>query len=263
MVWSRRRRRKAGLTGSGRIIENIHLWFWDDRAYPGLITREKFDELQRLALSEAEQRKLSSALAGRGIVSRYVRESYFAKINEYLVEQGKKGSIDHWVGFSWDSRCFDVFKAYLNVLAYWGFDFAWKDIFDVRCDPAIVVLRGGQPVHCVLQDDIIEIVGRPCRFAAHTYRAAWSIDVTEPRLVVTSRLKREDYREGEPIVRKCVVGSRSMIVMTASEFDEAWPRISPEYTASPWPDGQLQPFQALPNGHQFADGTGPAHVTSS
>jgi hypothetical protein len=227
MAWGRKKRRKAGLTGSGRIIENIHWWFWDDRAYPGLITREKFDDLQQLALSEAEQRKLSSALTRSGIVSRYAREGYFAKINEYLVEEGKKGCIDRWVGFSWESECFDVFKAYLNVLAYWGYDFTWKEIFDVRCDPAIVIIRGGQPVHCILQQDIIDIVGRPCRFAAHTYRAAWSIDVSEPQLVVTSRLKREDYREGEPIVRKCVVGSRSMILATPPEVDESWPRISP------------------------------------
>jgi len=225
MVWSRNRRRKAGLTGSGRIIENTHWWFWDDRSHPGLITREKFNELQRLALSEPERSKLSSALTGGGIVSRYVRESYFAKINKYLVEEGKKGRIDHWVGFRWDSRCFDVFKAYLNVLAYWGFDFAWKEIFDARCDPAIVVLHGDQPVHCILQDDLIEIVGRPSRFAAHTYRAAWSIDVSEPQMIITSRLKPGDNREQAPGVRRFIVDSRSMTVPTPSEVVESWPRI--------------------------------------
>jgi hypothetical protein len=227
MFWRRKKRRKPGPTGSGRIIDNIHWWFWDDAAYPGLITREKFDELQRLALTEAEQRKLSSALIRRGIVSRSARKFYFAKINDYLVQEGKQGGIDRWIGFSWDSQCFDVFKAYLNILAYWGYDVTWKEIFDARCDPAIVVLRGGQPVHCILQHDIIDIVGRPSRFAAHTYRAAWSIDVSEPQLVVTSRLKREDYREGEPMVRKCVVGSRSMILATPPEVDESWPRIIP------------------------------------
>jgi hypothetical protein len=227
MFWRRTKRRKPGPTSSGRIIDNIHWWFWDDADCPGLITRAKFDELQRLALSEPEQRKLSSALTRRGIVSRSAREFCFAKINEYLVQDRKQGGIDRWVGFSWDSQCLDVFKAYLNVLAYWGYDFTWKEIFDARCDPAIVVLRGGQPVHCVLEHDIIAIIGRPCRFAAHTYRAAWSIDVSEPQLVVTSRLKREDYREGEPIVRKCVVGSRSMRLAAPPEVNESWPWISP------------------------------------
>jgi hypothetical protein len=223
MFWGR----KPGLTGSGRIIDNIHWWFWDDGAYPGLITRDNFKELQRLALSEAEQRKLSSALSRTGLANRPTREFCFAKINEYLVEEAKQGGIDRWVGFSWDSQCFDVFKAYLNVLAYWGYDFAWKEIFDARCDPAIVVLRGGQPVHCILEHDIIDIVGRPSRFAAHTYRAAWSIDVCQPQLVVTSRLKREDYQDGDPLVRKCVVGSRSMIPATAPEVAASWPRIIP------------------------------------
>jgi hypothetical protein len=145
--------------------------------------------------------------------------------HDYLVNEAKQGGIDRWVGFRWDNQCFDVFKAYLNVLVYWGYDFRWKEIFDVRCDPAIVVLRRGQPVHCILEGDIIEIVGRPCRFAAHTYRAAWSIDVSEPQLVVTSRSQRESYGEGEPLVRKCIVGSRLMRLATPPEVDESWPRI--------------------------------------
>ena len=153
------------------------------------------------------------------------RAYYFGIMSDYLVSLRnlKSSEINNWVCPDWQDNCFEVFKAYISVLEFWNYPYRCEEIFDARSDPALLILYDGKPAYCVLENDIQSIRGRPFRFVADTYRASWRFDIAEPELCITSRIKREEYVEGRPIVRRNIVGSHDLMPVSAIGMDALWP----------------------------------------
>lgn len=145
-------------TGTGRIIENVDWFFWDDAEWPGLINFEKFSALANEALSEAERQKFASARVSNRIVS--VGESrnrasddvekYHQKISHHLAQLRKCDieRLNFWTTYYWRAGQNGVpvdtglrlLKAYLNVLEYWGYAVRWRDAYDAQGRLRLVVV---------------------------------------------------------------------------------------------------------------------------
>ena len=71
MFWRKEKShpKMPGPGGSGNIIDNIEFWFWDDAVAPGLIDRDRFDELSKKALTASEHANYIRTLLSSQIAS--------------------------------------------------------------------------------------------------------------------------------------------------------------------------------------------------
>jgi hypothetical protein len=71
--------------GTGEFIDNMDWWFWNGRALPGLLSREQFERLRGLALTEQENRELARLELPRitGITADY-RDMIFIDLTREL-----------------------------------------------------------------------------------------------------------------------------------------------------------------------------------
>jgi hypothetical protein len=222
LFWrAKKSKRSPGPKGTGRFIDNIRWWFWDDPSFPGLISRDKFEELRRMALSESENRAFSTALVKYSIVdwagrssSRTIEETnyYFEQINKFLVNmrENELSQIDKWIELDWCVDCLDVFKAYLNVLDYWCYPYSWQEIRDARDGRGILVMYGNTPEYCILETDVRWVRGRPYRFIADIKGASWTFDVERPELTITYSVLGKSREDGGPLVCTTTVGFQTM-----------------------------------------------------
>jgi hypothetical protein len=135
-MFFKRKQRKPGPSGTGEFIDNIHWWFWDDAVTPGLLSRDAFSEVRSAALPTEDAARLSTALVSGSIESDGKKDAQaintakilLIKVSDYLARQRKTDPdiFSRWVKEKWtraDTReaMLDVFKAYINVLEFWGY----------------------------------------------------------------------------------------------------------------------------------------------
>ncbi len=159
MFFRKHNKRAPGPTGSGLFIENIDWIFWDDDATPGLVSRDKFSTIMKLALSEKEYSDyvmangLANMISGGKIdeASLKIRNDLWAKAAAFLKAAcSKESTVHHYIECSWfmekmpfGFNPLNVLKAYINVLKDWGYEVDWSDAKDARgdCDALIVSQR--------------------------------------------------------------------------------------------------------------------------
>jgi hypothetical protein len=146
-----------GPTGSGFLIENVDWFFWDDITTPGLLSRDKFWELQRTALSESDFKALNMADALAGIISGgkidetaiKTRDAFYKKASDFLANlcEKDKHAADYWLETDWvvEDAPFgfeprNVLKAHINILKHWGYDVDWYDAKDARGDQDVLII---------------------------------------------------------------------------------------------------------------------------
>lgn len=156
-MFFRKQRKKPGPTGSGLLIENINWVFWDDRTTPGLLTRDKFLELRKIALSEREASDLNIAIAFARMISSNkrneaaikTRDILYKKVENFLANlcANDKNAADYWLESDWLMKDApygfepeNVLKAYINILNGWGYDVDWYDAKDARGDKGVLMI---------------------------------------------------------------------------------------------------------------------------
>ncbi len=168
-------------TGTGQFIMNIDWWFWDDAETPGLMTGEGLSQAAKEALTEAEWGRFCVLLViGRVHSTRPLGQAtdadgrlLFAKIGRHLMEIREKDShrfseyvIPKWTSINVGTSMLNVFKAYINVLEGWGYQYHWQSIKNARDeDDGVLLLSRGTPTHRISPTDVKEIVGLPHDFS--------------------------------------------------------------------------------------------------
>lgn len=174
-----RKTKRPQPTGTSQFIDNIHWWYWDGTRTPGLLTRDSFDKLMVSALPPEEQAEFILSFStmvtlGQKNFDREKRaKAFLTKMGTHLerIQTSNQVYFDEIVMKKWirpnvKEPLLDVFKAYLNVLEYWGYPYSWQSIKDARhLDAGIVLLVNGKPSHCIAEEDVGEITGRPHAFS--------------------------------------------------------------------------------------------------
>ncbi len=176
--WAKRKLGGPSRTPSGRFIDNIDWWFWDGPSWPGLLTRESFHSLRTDALTAAEDSELSRLLvtnsirgakAGAGQDGRLA--VLLSKVSGHLASRAAEHETAPFLERNFLENSSKAFRAYLNVLSYWGYGYSWDNISAPDLSRTTIVLHDNAPV-CAVQDHLIRsIQGYPFRFVVDLPRA--------------------------------------------------------------------------------------------
>jgi hypothetical protein len=128
-----------------------------------------------------------------GIKPSQVRQERSAQLLRQLGEYLERSeSISDYILSEFEADAFEVLKAYLNILQYWGLHYEWGEAITPNNEPSLVVLSNSESRLPVKKSDVLFVQGRPFRFLINFRGATLSFDEERQVLVLNSR----DHQNG-------------------------------------------------------------------